>query len=844
MKSWLVALRIARREARRAKGRTILVVAMITMPVLALSFAAVAYDMMKLTPAESRARVLGSATGRLQFSPPDSVSNVKPPTTADLQNKAPSGVRVSPTFSDSVAMHTATGVGTLSAYGIDTTDPMTKGLVRTISGRTPTADNEVAVSPSALTRLGAHIGDTVSVLVRDGETGFPEHTYKVVGIVEISGQIEQDVLFRPSQGTFTTDWLYSSPKPLTADQVMTLTNLYAQPMDMNQLAGQPTATVRGFNVFGIGTIITGLGILEVVLLAGPAFAVGAKRRQRDLALAAANGANPATVRRMVLGDGVVAGAVAGVVGISVGIAGAFLSRGLIEDHLTHVRAGGYRVDAPMLILIAAIAIVTGVLGALVPAYTVGRQDVVVALSGRRGVTKSRSLWLVIGLLGVASGAGLAYLGAQRHSSNYVLAGLITGELGIVLCTPKLVGLVARAGRLLPVTPRIALRDTARRRAAAAPAISAVMAAVAGSVALTVYLGASNARDSGYVQTRPTGSISVFADSDAAQKKVIDTVKAAVPGATIVDTPTCDCSVMPLLPQPLRCPFDARTMLSDEQQRQARADKRCNDPFGDRLMISGVDAGSGAGPLLGISGQDLSNASAMLDRGGAVVTDSRFIDSSGHLQLQLESFSDFGVTSSVTTITIPAVAVNAPSVKTVLISTRGAGGLGLKFSAGGAMVVPPEPLDNRQLDALNSALLTAGLSQADVETGPPANKQSVALILAVAAGLIALGAAAIATGLAAADSRRDLMSSRSGRRLTASTPAIVAGAVRGDRTARVSARRHSRAGGGRSCAHWTQPGLGVRMAGACAVPDQCPLVEPRGVAADRARGGHARRGPAN
>ena len=45
MRSWLVALRIARREARRAKGRTALIVAMIALPVLALTFAAATYDM-------------------------------------------------------------------------------------------------------------------------------------------------------------------------------------------------------------------------------------------------------------------------------------------------------------------------------------------------------------------------------------------------------------------------------------------------------------------------------------------------------------------------------------------------------------------------------------------------------------------------------------------------------------------------------------------------------------------------------------------------------------------------------------------------------------------------------
>jgi putative ABC transport system permease protein len=50
MKGWRPALRIARREARRARGRSLLVVAMILLPVAALSFAAVYTDTFTLTP--------------------------------------------------------------------------------------------------------------------------------------------------------------------------------------------------------------------------------------------------------------------------------------------------------------------------------------------------------------------------------------------------------------------------------------------------------------------------------------------------------------------------------------------------------------------------------------------------------------------------------------------------------------------------------------------------------------------------------------------------------------------------------------------------------------------------
>ena len=65
--SWRTALRIARREARRSRGRSALVIAMIALPVLCLSFAAVSYDMMTLTGAEKADRTMGTSAARIQW---------------------------------------------------------------------------------------------------------------------------------------------------------------------------------------------------------------------------------------------------------------------------------------------------------------------------------------------------------------------------------------------------------------------------------------------------------------------------------------------------------------------------------------------------------------------------------------------------------------------------------------------------------------------------------------------------------------------------------------------------------------------------------------------------------
>ena len=54
-------------------------------------------------------------------------------------------------------------------------------------------------------------------------------------------------------------------------------------------------------------LIAVMALLEVVLLAGPAFAVTARRQARTLALIAAGGGTPRQARRVILATGVVLG---------------------------------------------------------------------------------------------------------------------------------------------------------------------------------------------------------------------------------------------------------------------------------------------------------------------------------------------------------------------------------------------------------------------------------------------------------------------------------------------------------------------------------------------------------
>jgi putative ABC transport system permease protein len=118
----------------------------------------------------------------------------------------------------------------------------------------------------------------------------------VVGLVEFPSQLEQTLLFAPMteespKGFELPDnsWLVDTPGPVSWAQVMELNQSGIVVTSRDVLAHPPStnalpAYVRdqlGTRELAIGTLVAGLSLLEIVLLAGPAFAVSARRRQRQ-----------------------------------------------------------------------------------------------------------------------------------------------------------------------------------------------------------------------------------------------------------------------------------------------------------------------------------------------------------------------------------------------------------------------------------------------------------------------------------------------------------------------------------------------------------------------------------
>ncbi|WP_435588522.1 FtsX-like permease family protein [Micromonospora chalcea] len=782
--SWRTALRIARREARRSRRRTLLVLVMIALPVLGLSFAAVSYDMADLNRAERIERQLGGADVALRWDSLTAVTQdawgesawpvqgewvgrTRPATAEEVRALLPDGSRVARTrwwmtFSTRIARH----VESLDARALDLTDPLTRPLARVLDGRPPVRPDEIAVSPAALRRLDTRIGNPVRTI--DGAT------YRVVGVVEYPDNLREVITLAavtPETAAGSDTWLVDLPGPLDPGLADRLNAQGIQIVVRDPLPGREELT-RGMRVpdadeAGVVGVVGGLGLLEVVLLVGPAFAVSVRRRRRDLALVAVAGGDASHLRRIVLADGVVLGAGGAALGLLLGIGTAFAGRPLVEQYLLGERLGAYRIFPTALVAIAATAVLAGVLAAMAPAWTAARQDVATGLAGRRDGSRPRRRWLLIGVALTVAGTAIAAFAAGRTSQTGVLAGVALGELGLVFCTPTLVGVLGRAGRLLPLTPRLALRDASRNRSSAAPAISAVMAAVAGSVALGVYVASDETRSRELWQPGlPPGNVLLTHSGPTptgppSAEVVAARARTVLPDATVVSvaTPGCagdvrdknDCAAYALVPPERRCPYTSSDPVPDS----ARRDPRCVSPFQEPVDVylpALVDDGAALAALTGAPADELAAARRTLATGGVVVTDARRVVD-GQVRVEVNYNSGGPPTGRL----LPAYALRGGlSVDRLVLSPAAADALGLSAVPLGYLLDTAGSPTDRQMEMLTDELYDIGPMSAQVATAdPPSDQRPMLLLLAVASGVITLGAAAVATGLAAAEGRRDL-----------------------------------------------------------------------------------------
>ncbi|MFE6834500.1 FtsX-like permease family protein [Streptomyces sp. NPDC057705] len=831
--SWVAALRIARRDAWRSKGRSTLVLAMIALPIVGVSAADLTLRSAELSPEQTLSRQIGTADARVSHSRlgvavyqlPDGSSYVpvggyekfdgasvpeKAPQELDT-SALPAGTQV---VKDSVGfgkVRTKHGLLDTDLHELDTQSPLVDGMFTLDRGRLPERAGEVAATTAFLENSGLFVGSTVTP--RGATT-----SYQIVGAYELPSELAKDEILAPP-GTLIAPldraleasgaaglrpnvsylvkvggdgFTWNMVKAANAKSLVAVSRavrlnppadadvpLYQQePKEQYQLDAASTSDMA------VVATVVGLAMLEICLLAGPAFAVGARRSRRQLGLVGANGGDRRHIRSIVLSGGLVIGAVSAVIGTVVGVVLTIALRPVLEDQLG-VRFGGLDFRPLELAAIALLAVVTGLLSAIVPAVTASRQTVLASLTGRRGVRRANRVLPVLGLLAVAGGAMIALYGtASKMGATVVAGGSAIAELGIVALTPVLVGLFGRLGRWLPLSPRLALRDAVRNRGRTAPAVAAVLAAVAGTVAVATY---EHSRDlqmrHEYVADLPHGTGLLAARENSAHKEVPALRQALakeLPVAVradfdrlVVGMPSCEpfsrepgCGRVEIIkPKEQRCPLydtpGGPSAFPEAQARELRQDWRCVEGrFGMQNSVVVADE-----KLLSVLAVTDPGSVAALKEGRAVSFDKRQVKD-GKINLRVVIAKE-GVSSHPPIGEDPA---GEDKILPVHLAPETAEGWGIE------LVLPPAAAKAAGLTTAPSGSYftldgTASSEQRQkiageidrmgveatmrIEAGYQGNDSLGLLALTVFAGLVTIGAAGIATGLAQADAEADL-----------------------------------------------------------------------------------------
>lgn len=828
MRALRASLRIARRDAQRSRGRSALVVAMIALPVAGVVAVDVIYRTTETPFEQVQLESLGAADALVRD---NGTTRVKQTPTLDgsggggqrrkgppkLQAALPQGARVLPTMWASVVIAPDADRLTRTQWReLDYTDPMATGLLRQMSGRAPRQLDEVALSTALADRTALDVGDTVT-------TREPERTFTVTGVVRDPTSFDTETVVAPpgaliSQlphgtegGWESPGWLVDTPGDFTWDDVLAANEhgfvVLSRAVLLNPppCSEQPLGCFEEYSAFdddgaaeaaAIVALVVGMALLEVVLLAGPAFAVGARRSRHDLALVAATGGDRRHVRDVVLSGGLVLGVVAAAAGAALGVLSVLAGLPLLE-RLAGRELPGLDLRPLEIGLVMAVGLLTAVLAAVVPARQAARQDVVAALGGRRGTVRTPRVIPAVGLAAVVVGVGLAGYGAGPGSTTYILLGAVVAELGLVAMSPTLVALVARVGRWLPVAPRLALRDAARHRTRSGPAVSAIMAGVAGSIAAGVYVASDEATsEATYTPALPQGYAAVSVH-DKETLRALPDIRAAVESTlpvtgthVIRQLGTPDVSggcpregclwVEVVVPRQNRCPLEFAKLTEAEAEKH-KSDPRCSSPYS--VSRFGGEPVGDATLYTALTGDGDPAAREVLAAGGAVVSNPLAI-ADGRVTLRLHYEEAAGPAPRRSRkISIPAVPAGGGVSFAVFLSPAAAERTGGPVTPAGLLFETSRMPTEQEEDAAAAALARSGAPDVgiDVERGYRGDIALGLLALVVGSAVVALGAAGIATGLAAADGVPDLATlaavgaaPRTRRWLAAAQAGVIAG----------------------------------------------------------------------
>ncbi|HET8958172.1 MAG TPA: FtsX-like permease family protein, partial [Microcella sp.] len=555
-----IALRLAARNARRSLGRSILIVAMMAIPVAGMSATAVVVASSNPTDQELVDLHFADATAILQVAGPsnwDITQGSRTPVGQYFDLVAPPGAESEPReFVDPrdaiegrvlavtevyLAVQAGDTIRQTFATAGDVFIPELDGRYTLLEGRAPSSDAEIVLTPPLADDLQVSVGDSVTVLPDKSEA-------TVVGLGRSMHADDATLGMFGSEALFGIDTndpaalerplFYALDATLTWDDVLALNEqgIVATSPEIilgdgpypGALPDEYFGDVLGFQsqFLALAALIGGFLLVQVILLAGAAFLVGARQQQRALAVVASVGAENRLLRSVVTTNGVVLGMLGAVLGTGLGIGAGALVMELTRTG-SALQYPGFHLNPWLLGGTALSAVAAGWVAAAIPARVATRVDIVAALRGarrpavaRRGAKRVATAIGLLGALSAAGGAvGLAYVRTldaypPQLDALFVIAiggGAVALQGAMVLALPSVLRLIARRTERATTAVRLATRDTSRNSGRTVPVAAAVMTTVfLSSFLLTAMGGVQLDSEEGWTWTAPPNSITVAA----------------------------------------------------------------------------------------------------------------------------------------------------------------------------------------------------------------------------------------------------------------------------------------------------------------------------------------------
>ncbi len=825
-----VAVRIARRQVRRTWVSSLLIMALIALPIAGMAGVAVYVNSMIATPEERMDVSLGQMAGRLvPMAEPGSgfwqapydlsesgvgddwggvgaEADVLP---TDPRSALPAGATAVPVSSGRERIETVDGIAAVSAWAGNVADPRFAGRFELIDGRPPQSAREVIVTRATLTRVGTSVGGSLTVV--DDAT-----SYTITGTIDVAelSDAESALAFADADRYPLPSWFVPEPVldlaavdalndagfGVESRQLVLDPPPFSPPVDMSDYVVPTAAAIeeqsRMSLALGLGAGGVAAGYM-VVMLAGAAFAVSARRQQRALAIAASVGAEPRDLRRIVLLQGTVLGLIAGGVGLAAGAGIAALVMRL-TDNGSATQFWGFHVPWPLLGGILVFSVLVGSASAWMPARNVGKSDTIGALRGARRparVSASRPLWgsllILVGVAitivcGIAAGAvsvseTIPYDSPLRWLPTVgIIVGPILAQIGIIVSGRWLLWVASRLLSRWGIAARMASRDAVANGARTVPAFAAIGATVfVGVFATAMGMMSSGSQERSYAYGAPLGTVmatvsvlSMNAESaerqDAGTTAVVESLETAGATATAVvrlqtgggyvedvaDIPEDSLHAMVVAPE--------RVLLSSDEAYYSYF----GDPSNNLVVIAEQDIAT-------VTGVVLTPAQARAYADGAVLTtDDRFVTDGrvdvgawtardfyeGNIPSNIWSDEQRDLAAPVWERALPAITVSAPAQGvTAAISPETAKVWGLDVAPSQIFATFPAGSEMESDDRLYALAEALSTNDYDVslwrETGPPNPAVWLVPLLAAVAVLV-LGASAVALGLARFERRPD------------------------------------------------------------------------------------------